>query len=113
MSAHIGDGSNLWLAVHRLDAPRVYRLALERGTHGEAYHVVAEESAPFREIAEAIGRQLGLLARSPSPEEAEDHFGALAMWVENNGPASNEWTRRTLGWAPEQIGLMADIERLD
>jgi nucleoside-diphosphate-sugar epimerase len=113
VSAYVGDGANLWPAVHRLDAARVYRLALERGARGEAYHAVAEEGVPYREIAEAIGRQLGLPARSLMPEEAETHFGPLAPWVANNGPASNEWTRKTLGWTPEQVGIVTDVERSD
>ena len=113
VSAYVGDGANLWPSVHRLDAARVYRLALERGARGEAYHAVAEEGVPYRQIAEAIGRQLGVPAKSLTPEEAEAHFGPLATWVGNNGPASSEWTRTTLGWTPEQIGIVADIERPD
>ncbi len=111
VSAYVGDGANLWPSVHRQDAARVYRLALERGALGEAYHAVAEVGVPYREIAEAIGRQLGLPAKSLTPEEAEAHFGPLATWVANSGPASNEWTRKTLGWTPEQVGIVADIER--
>ena len=110
VSAYIGEGRNLWPAVHRLDAARVYRLALERGARGEAYHAVAEEGVPFKGIAEAIGRQLGLPAVSLSPEAAQTHFGPLAVWVGNDGPASSEWTRKTLGWQPEQAGIVADIE---
>lgn len=113
VSAYVGDGANLWPAVHHLDAARVYRLALERGARGEAYHAVGEEGVPYREIAEAIGRQLGLPARSLTTEEAEAHFGPLAMWVAINGPASNEWTRNTLGWTPVEGGIVTDIERPD
>ena len=113
VSAYIGEGRNLWPAVHRLDAARVYRLALERGARGEAYHAVAEEGVPFRDIAEAIGRQLGLPSTSLTPEDAQAHFGPLAVWVGNDGPASNGWTRETLGWQPEQPGIVADIEQPD
>ena len=113
VSAYVGDGANLWPAVHRADAARVYRLALERGACGEAYHAVAEEGVAFRGIAEAIGRQLGLPARSVAPEEAEAHFGPLATWVANDGPASGAWTRRTLGWTPGEVGIVADIERVE
>ena len=113
VSAYVGDGANLWPAVHRLDAARVYRLALERGARGEAYNAVAEEGVPYREIAEAIGRQLGLPAKSLTSEKAEAHFGPFAMWVANNGPASNEWTKKTLGWTPKHVGIVADIERSD
>lgn len=112
-SAYVGDGANLWPAVHHLDAARVYRLALERGTRGEVYHSVGEEGVPYREIAEAIGRQLGVPAKSLKPEEADAHFGPLALWVGNNGPASNAWTRKTLGWSPQKVGIVADIERPD
>ena len=111
ISAYVGNGANRWPAVHRLDAARVYRLALERGACGEAYHAVAEEGVPYREIAEAIGRQLGLPAKSLTLDEAEAHFGPLATWVANNGPASNEWTKKVLGWSPEHVGIVADIER--
>ena len=112
VSAYVGDGQNLWLAVHRLDAARMFRLALERGGRNEAYHAVAE-GVPFRLIAEAIGRQLGVPAKSLAPQDAETHFGPLAMWVAGNGPASSERTRVVLGWEPREVGLIADIDRPD
>ena len=110
-SAYVGDGRNLWPSVHRLDAARVFRLALERGGRGEAFHAVAEEGVPFRLVAEAIGRRLGVPAKSLTPAEAEAHFGGLAMWVAGSGPASSAWTREVLGWGAKEIGLVADIDR--
>ena len=111
VSAYVGDGQNLWPAVHRLDAARVFRLALERGARNEAFHAVAEEGVPYRLIAEAIGRQVGVPAKSLMPEEAEAHFGGLAMWVAGRGPVSSATTRAVLGWEPREIGLLADIDR--
>lgn len=112
-SAWVGKGDNLWPAVHRLDCARVYTLALDRGTGGEAYHAIAEQGVPFRAIAEAIGRQLGLPSRSIAPDEAQTHFGGIAMFAAGNGPASSERTRATLGWQPREGGIIADIERPD
>lgn len=113
VSAYVGDGQNLWPSVHRFDAARLYRLALEHGGRAEAFHAVAEAGVPFRRIAEAIGRQVGVPAASLLPEEAEAHFGGLAMWVAGNGPASSERTRAALGWEPRETGIIPDIDRPD
>ena len=113
ISAYVEDGQNRWPAVHRNDSARAYCLALERGARGEAYHAIAEDGVPFRLIAEAIGRQLSVPARSLTVEEAEAHFGGLAMWVAGNGPASSAPPRRPLGWTPREAGIIADIERPD
>jgi nucleoside-diphosphate-sugar epimerase len=110
VSAFIGDGANRWSAVHRLDAARLYRLALESGEAGARYHAVGEEGIPVRELAEVIGRRLNLPTRSKPAEEASDHFGFLATFLSRDAPASAAFTRDRLGWAPSQRGLIADLE---
>ena len=109
-SAYIGDGQNPWSAVHRLDAARVFRLALEHSSGNEAFHAVAE-SVPFKLMAEAIGRQIGVPAKSLTAKEAETHFGGLAIWVMGSGRASSEKTKEVLGWEPQETGLIPDIDR--
>ena len=111
VSAYVGEGRNLWPSVHRLDAARVFRLALEHGARGGPFHAVADEGVPFRQIAHAIGEQLGVPAKSLSPEEAAGHFGPIAMFIAGNGPASSARTRECLGWVPEQLGLIRDISQ--
>lgn len=106
VSAYLGDGQNRWSGVHRQDAAKVYRLAIERGVGGERYHAVAEEGVPFREIAAAIGRGLGVPVESRPPE----HFGWFAMFAGMDAATSSAWTRQALGWRPTEAGLIADIE---
>ncbi|XYD11932.1 SDR family oxidoreductase (plasmid) [Methylobacterium sp. NMS12] len=113
VSAYVGDGHNRWPAAHVLDVARLYRLALEANQAGARYHAVAEEGIPTRDIANAIGRGLGLPAASLSPEEAAAHFGWLAPFVGIDMPASSALTQARLGWIPTGPGLISDLERMD
>jgi len=100
VSAYLAGADNIWSAVHRADAARAYRLALETGVTERRYHAVAEESVPFRLFAEAIGEQLGMPVVGKSAEEAQAHFGSAAMFAGLHMPASSARTRSMLGWTP-------------
>jgi nucleoside-diphosphate-sugar epimerase len=111
VSAHVDDGQNRWPAVHRLDAARLYRLVLEKGTAGANYHGLAEEGIALRDIAGVIGRRLNVAVVSKTREEAADHFGRFAHFAALDNPASSQRTRELLGWQPTQPGLMSDLDR--
>jgi nucleoside-diphosphate-sugar epimerase len=110
VSGYIGDGSNRWPAVHRLDAARVFALALDEASAGSTLHAVAEEGVPIRAIAEVIGRHLDVSMVAVSPGDAGAHFGWLAPLLAADSPASSALTRELLGWEPTQPGLIADLD---
>jgi nucleoside-diphosphate-sugar epimerase len=109
-SAYVGDGENRWPGVHRRDAARLYRLALERAAEYAVYHAVADEGVPFRQIAEVIGRRAGLPVASVSGDGVDAHFGWFARFAGIDAPASSAKTRAALGWEPTEPGLLADLD---
>jgi nucleoside-diphosphate-sugar epimerase len=109
-SGYVGDGANRWAAVHRLDAARLYRLALEQGPAGGVYHAVGDAGVATRDIAEVIARHLDLPLVSVDPEQASEHFGWLGAFFSWDAPASNVLTRERLAWEPTHQGLIADLE---
>jgi nucleoside-diphosphate-sugar epimerase len=108
-SVYIGEGQNNWPAVHRSDAATVYRLIVEMQPAQQVYHAVAEEGIPFRKIAEAIGKGLGLPAVSKAAADAEKHFTWFTHFAKMDCRASSQQTRDTLGWKPAGPALMEDL----
>src|ERR1017187_10429524 len=111
-SGYLGDGSNRWPAVHRLDSAHLFRLALENAPAGSTLHAVADKGVPIRAIAEVIGRHLSLPVVSISPENAGEHFTWLAAFLAADSPASRALTRDLLGWQPVQPGLIDDLDQV-
>ncbi|GKU24454.1 putative NAD-dependent epimerase/dehydratase [Clostridium folliculivorans] len=110
-SAYIGDGANRWPAVHRLDAARLFRLALEAAPAGSRLDGVGDEGIPFSDIANAIGRHLNLPVVSITPEEATAHLGFLGAIAALDLSRSSVQTQELLGWKPEHPTLMEDLEQ--
>lgn len=108
---YVGEGLNHWPAVHRLDAAKVYRLVLEMGRDaaGRRFHAVDEDGIPFRDIATAIGKGLGLPAVSASPEEAGQYFTWFSHFAAIDNKVSSARTREMLGWQPTQPGLLQEL----
>jgi nucleoside-diphosphate-sugar epimerase len=111
VSGYIGDGTNRWPAVHRLDTAHLFRLAIEKAPAGSTLHAVADEGVPIRDIAEVIGRHLDVPVVSISADDAAAHFTWLSTFLGYDAPASSAITRELLGWEPTQVGLIADLDQ--
>ena len=109
-SAFVGDGANRWPAVHVHDAARLFHFALERLAAGAAVHAVADDGIPIRDVAEAIGRRLGVPVASIPAADAPAHFGFMGALLARDSPSSGAVARELLGWEPTQPGLIADLE---
>jgi nucleoside-diphosphate-sugar epimerase len=110
VSGYVGDGANHWPAGHTLDVAALYRLALEKAPAGAQLFAAAEPGIPLREIAETIGRRLGVPAVSIPADQAADHFKGFPF-VTLDVTMPNAETRRLLGWEPTHPGLIADLEQ--
>ncbi|MGW1622115.1 SDR family oxidoreductase [Streptomyces sp. NPDC002172] len=111
VSGYAGDGSNQWSAVHTLDLARLYRLALEKAPAGAELHAAAEEGVAVRDIADVIGRRLGVPVQSVPEDRRAEHFGFFGAFVTLDVPVRSGRTRELLGWQPQEPGLVADLEQ--
>jgi nucleoside-diphosphate-sugar epimerase len=109
-SGYVGDGANRWPAAHTLDVARLYRSALEEAPAGSRLHAVDDDGIPVRQIAEAIGRKLGVPSASIPTDEVQAHFGPVAFVVALDNPTTSVRTRELLNWEPTHPGLLADLD---
>jgi nucleoside-diphosphate-sugar epimerase len=102
-AGYVGDGSQRWPPAHRLDAARLFHLAVEKAPAGAVLHAVAEQ-VPTRTMAEIIGGGLDLPVASVAPDEAIAHFGFVGGLLALDMPALNDRTREMPGWHPGHPG---------
>ena len=111
VAGYVGEGTNRWPAVHRSDAARLARLAVEAAPAGSVLHAVGDEGVPFREIAQAMSHHLGIPTASVAPADAAGHFAHLGHLVGLDSPATAAGTRELLAWEPTGPSLLEDLEQ--
>ncbi len=111
VSAYVGEGSNRWPAVHRLDAAYLFRLALEKAVKGARYNAISDEGITIHDIAAIIGEKLNLPVKSIDQQQAAQHFEWMAGFIAFDNPATSYQTQEQLGWKPSHIGLMEDLQQ--
>lgn len=115
VSAYIGDGTNRWPAVHRRDAARLFRLALEKAPAGSVLHGAGEGAVTIKSIAEQVAQMLDVPTASLTLDRAADHLGNpfLATFFSLDVPVSSERTQELLGWTPQHPTLLEDLKTGD
>lgn len=93
--ALVNEGKNVWPAVNRLDAAKLYRLVLEQNFEsGTRFHAVAEQGIEFKKIATLIAEKLNIPLVSIKPEEADEYFTWFSHFAKLNNLASSEETKK-------------------
>ncbi|GHF82993.1 SDR family oxidoreductase [Streptomyces thermodiastaticus] len=108
VAGYPGDGTQRWPAVHARDAAALFRLALESAPAGTSWHAVADEGVRVRDVADVIGRRLGL----PVEQVPQEAFGPFGPFFATDQPSSSAHTRHALGWQPTGPGLLEDLENI-
>lgn len=110
ISGYVADGSNRWPAVHRKDAAHLFRLALESAPAGSVLHGVDDTGVALKDVAEIIGKHLGIPVRSIPADDANQQFGWLGGLLAGDFPSSSTITRELLGWQPTNPALLEDLD---
>ena len=105
VSVYVGDGTQRWPAVNRLDAAPLFRIALEDAAPGTVLHAVADGGDTMRSLAEVIGGVLAAPVESAPPER----FGLIGRVFALDMPSSSALTRERFGWEPTHPSLIADL----
>jgi nucleoside-diphosphate-sugar epimerase len=109
-AAYPSDGTNRWAAVHRIDAARLFRLALESAPAGTLLHAIGDEGVAVRDIAAVFGRRLHVPVVSLPANEVGAYYGFLGTFFAMDIAASSTLTQQRFGWQPTQPGLLADLD---
>lgn len=110
VSAYPGNGQNRWPAIHRRDAARLFRLAVEKKAAGALYNGVAEEGLPLISIAQLIAQKLDVPLVTLPEDELNKHFDWMSRFISYDAPADNRQTCQQLAWEPKEIGLLEDMD---
>ncbi|MDE1191479.1 MAG: SDR family oxidoreductase [Arachidicoccus sp.] len=111
VSAYPENGENRWNAVHRLDAAKAFRLAIEKGAKGALYNAVGDSEIKLKTIAALVGEKLNLPVVSLSGDDIAKHFEWMSRFIAFDAPATSFKTQEALGWKPTHIGLLEDMQQ--
>lgn len=73
-------------------------------------HAIGDQGIAIHDFAQVIGTQLGVPVKSITPDQAKEHFGWMAPFIQFDCPAASDNTRRRFDWTPTQPGLMTELD---
>ncbi|SNY56247.1 NAD-dependent epimerase/dehydratase family protein [Paractinoplanes atraurantiacus] len=101
----IGDGKQMWSAVHVDDLADLFVLALEKPQPGRIFNAASGDTFEMGQLVRLIAERTGAAAVSLSPEQARGQLGVLAR----SGGMDATRARETFGWAPSRSSLLDDV----
>ena len=109
---HVGRGLNLWSNVHIADVADLYLVALDKAAAGSLFYAENGE-ASFKQVAQAIGRMLGMgdATKDWPIGEAVDGLGPGAYLSFGSNSRVRGKRSRELGWTPKQGTVFDEIEK--
>jgi nucleoside-diphosphate-sugar epimerase len=109
---YVESGEKRTTTVHVDDAARLYLLVSEKAKAGEIYNATSETDVTFRQLAEAMGKTMGVRVVSVKYEDLEAKVGVfLAKFLCSENRASNAKAKKELGWTIQaEKGILEDIE---
>ena len=120
VSAYIGTGEARWSQVHVDDAADLFTRVVDArgGKAGTLVHGVEREAATFRQIAEAIGRNVGVPVAALTEQQAAEALtpifgpaaGAMSAQFTHNLWVTPSKAAEIFGWQPTSSGIVADLE---
>lgn len=112
LTAYIEEGNNVWPAVHRSDAAKLFRMALEKGDKGARYNAVNNDKPmSMKGFAELIGEKFDIPVKSLSQEAAPEYFTWMTFFVGADCPATNLQTQEKLGWHPSEKSFVEELNQ--
>lgn len=108
----LAELAKVWLSIHRADAAKLFRLALEKGETGARYNAVNNDKPlSMKEFAELIGEKLDIPVKSLTPEEASEYFTWMTFFVVADCPATSVKTQEKLGWEPHERSFVEELNQ--
>ncbi|KAF2715149.1 putative NAD dependent epimerase/dehydratase [Pleomassaria siparia CBS 279.74] len=109
---YVAPGSACTSTIHVDDAARLYLLAAEKAKAGDKFNATSETKVTQKQIAEAVGKTMGVEVKEQSHEDTVAKLGPFfATFFSAANRASNAKAKKDLAWdIRAERGILEEIE---